>query len=58
MLAILVSIEKKLAICTNVTKIRLGLVKLLASESERTTPGMARKLTLTASITVAWKVVT
>ena len=54
MLPILACTDKQLAICVGDVKIItwLALVKLLPLIFDRTTPGMARKPTLTASITV------
>ena len=57
MLPTLVTIERVLAIWAGDVKIMtcLGLVTL---KLERTMPGMARKLTVTESITVDWREVT
>ena len=54
MLAILASTDKQLAICEGDVKIItwLALVKLLPLIFDRTTPGMERKPTLAASMTV------
>jgi hypothetical protein len=60
MLPTLATIERVLAICAGDVKIMtwLGVVTLLPLRLERTTPGTARKLTVTESITVDWRVVT
>ncbi len=54
MLPILACIDRQLAICVGDVKMVtwLALVKLLPLIFDKTTPGMARKPTLAASITV------
>ena len=59
MLPMLASIEMELAICEGDVKMTtcFALVMLVPLRLERTTPGIARKPTLAASITVDWVVI-